>query len=172
MVRKVKVKKPERSFNEVLDGLEEMGSLPMDKPLLVDGKPIVADQLYEGARIAGDAYHYGCGMASRKNLDSVSRNEVRSLLFKARHVLDARIENNIKKFVSKGELPLSKLLRRQVFGFCKKQGASFRLSLSTCIPSPLCGGGCYAHDGRERVTSTILSGCYNTLIAELRSRGL
>jgi hypothetical protein len=154
-------------LDDVLRALEKMSSKSPNSKLTNGGKAVGVAELYKAAQAAGDAYRKGCGMASRKQLPEVSRQKVRKLLFRARYVLDSRIENTIYSLIKSGSMPVTKLLKRQVFGFCKKQGVSFRLSLSTCVPSPLCGGGCYAHDGRERVTSTILSGCYNTIIARL-----
>jgi hypothetical protein len=154
-------------FENVIFELEKTIAENADTHLEIDGRAIISTELYEAARIAGQSYRKGCGMASRKKLDEEKRREVRNLLFRARNILDSRIETTILGFINQGSMPIERLLKRQVFGFCKKQGVSFRLSLSTCVPSRLCGGGCYAHDGRERVTSTILSGCYNTLIAKL-----
>ena len=145
-------------FEQVLGGLEKIKSADPSSPLLTEGGSQVGpSELFSAAQAAGVAYRKGCGMASRKHLGPEDRRRVRNLLFRARFVLDSRIETTITELIEAGKVPISRLLKRQVFGFCKKQGVSFRLSLSTCVPTPLCGGGCYAHDGRERVTSTILS---------------
>jgi hypothetical protein len=135
------------------------------------GGPLRARQLFESAQEAGRIYRTAAGFVSRKRIAKESRDRVRGWLFRARHLLDSRIEATIWDLINREELRFSRLLNRQVFGFCKKQGVSFRLSLSTCVPSRLCGGGCYAHDGRERVTSTILSGCYNTVLCEAFEQG-
>lgn len=137
----------------------------------IGGRPLRASQLFESAQEAGRIYRTACGFVSRKRITKESRDSIRGLLFQVRHLLDSRIEATIRDLISREELRFSRLLNRQVFGFCKKQGVSFRLSLSTCVPSRLCGGGCYAHDGRERVTSTILSGCYNTVLCEAFEHG-
>jgi hypothetical protein len=154
-------------FERVLDGLERMISVSPKTPLTVEGGGRVApSDLFSSVRIAGHPYRMGCGMASRKRIDPVNSRRVRALLFRARYVLDSRVETTVSQLLDDDSIPINRILKRQVFGYTKKQGVSFRLSLSTCVPSPLCGGGCYAHDGRERVTSTILSGCYNTIIAK------
>jgi len=156
----------------VLEGLETMNLVPPKTPLtVVGGGRVTPSDLFSAAQVAGHPYRIGCGMASRKAIEPANSRRVRALLFRARYVLDSRIEATISQLLDAGEISMSRLLKRQVFGFCKKQGVSFRLSLSTCVPSPMCGGSCYAHDGRERVTSTILSGCYNTLIAHYWESG-
>ena len=156
----------------VLDGLEGLASSSPSDPLSGrGGRPLGPSELYQSARTAGIPYRRGCGMVSRKHLERDKQRQVRSLLFRARSVLDSRIERTIMGLLATDAMSMGRLLKRQVFGFCKKQGVSFRLSLSTCVPSRLCGGGCYAHDGRERVTSTILSGCYNTVLAKLWEAG-
>jgi hypothetical protein len=153
-------------FERVLDGLKRMISVSPKTPLTAEGgRRVTPSDLFSSVKIAGHPYRIGCGMASRKRIDPVKSRRVRALLFRARYVLDSRVEATVSQLLDDKEITLNRLLKRQVFGFTKKQGVSFRLSLSTCVPSPLCGGGCYAHDGRERVTSTILSGCYNTIIA-------
>ncbi len=155
--------------------LQELAALPKSDPT----QPLTTEEgtlpsqaeFFEAARAAGVAYRRACGLASRANLDPSVAHHVRGRLFKLRHDLDARIEATLLAQFAEGSLPPSRLLKRQVFGFCKKQGVSFRLSLSTCVPTALCGGGCYAHDGRERVTSTIISGCYNTVLCGLFESG-
>lgn len=160
-------------YDAALQGLTELAEASPDTPLtLTNAETASGPDLFAAARIAGAPYRTGCGMASRKQLSQERRARIRTVLFRARYVLDARIETTVRAMVRLGTLRLDRLFKRQVFGFCKKQGVSFRLSLSTCVPTPLCGGGCYAHDGRERLTSTILSGCYNTLIAQYWEEGV
>lgn len=138
---------------------------------LPNAEPVGASNFFAAAQCEGELYRKGCGMASRKKISVEHRRNIRRHLFRSRYILDSRIENTLLDLIRSGALPVRRLLTRNVFGFCKKQGVSFRLSLSTCKPSPLCGGGCYAHDGRERVTSTILSGCYNTVLVRLWEEG-
>jgi hypothetical protein len=160
------------TFEEVLQNIAPCLEADATAPLLsVTGRLPSFTDFFATAQAAGVPYRKACGLASRKNLDAAEASEVRSRLFRLRHILDSRIEATLLMLLGSGAVSRSKLLKRQVFGFCKKQGVSFRLSLSTCVPSPLCGGGCYAHDGRERVTSTILSGCYNTLLCKLFESG-
>jgi hypothetical protein len=129
------------------------------------------DHFFSSATAAGHSYRVVCGVASRRQLSPELRSQARTVLFRARSSLERRLENTIQEYIDRRYWSVNRLLQRQVFGFCKKQGVSFRLSLSTCVPSKMCGGGCYAHDGRERVTSTILSGCYNTVVARMWQAG-
>jgi hypothetical protein len=160
------------TFDEVLRDIGPSLEADATEPLLTpSGQLPSLNQFFATAQAAGAGYRKACGLASRKNLQAVQQREIRGQLFRLRHVLDSRIEATLFALLESGVMSPSRLLKRQVFGFCKKQGVSFRLSLSTCVPSPLCGGGCYAHDGRERVTSTILSGCYNTVLCKLFESG-
>lgn len=135
------------------------------------GAPVGPQEFFEAARVATVPYRTAAGFVSRKTLPDDQRHAIRSGLFRVRSVLDTRLEKTIEHHVRTGATSVRDLLKHRLFGYCKKQGVSLRLSLNTCVPTPLCGGACYAHDGRERVTATILSGCYTTAICRLWEQG-
>lgn len=53
----------------------------------------------------------------------------------------------------------------QFFGSSKKQGASVRMPLSSCTPTSLCRGGCYAHDVLDAAPLAVVRGAANGWIA-------
>jgi len=143
-----------------------------DGPLTnASGAVVSHDGFFEAARELTQPYRVAAGFVSRKVLPVAYRAEIRAKLFRARSRLDERIEDTIIHHFEHGALSLDRLLRHELFGYTKKQGVSLRLSLNTCAPTPLCGGSCYAHDGRERVTATIVSGCFTTAICRLWEAG-
>jgi hypothetical protein len=62
-------------------------------------------------------------------------------------------------------------LTRNFFGISAKQGVSIRYPLATCLPTPLCGGRCYGHDGRDREFYLILRGCLNFIVGKIWEAG-
>lgn len=156
----------------IVQGLADIAATDSEQPLTDGrGKTVTPSEFFEAVRTASAPYRVACGYVSRKAVTGTDEASVRSMLFRARHRLDSRVVATIMHHLEVGAIGVERLLRRQVFGFCKKQGVSFRLSLSTCVPSSLCGGGCYAHDGRERLSTTILSGCYNTVLCSALESG-
>ena len=152
------------SARQAIRVLAKMGAGPLTN---ASGAVVLPGEFFEAAREATQPYRVAAGFVSRKLLPDAYRAEIRAELFRARSRLDGRIEDTIIHNFSHGALSLDKLLRHQLFGYTKKQGVSLRLSLNTCAPTPKCGGSCYAHDGRERVTATIVSGCFTTAICRL-----
>ncbi|MDG2012339.1 MAG: hypothetical protein P8J33_02470 [Pirellulaceae bacterium] len=160
------------NFQEVMELVDQALLRSAKEPIRIGcEESLDAKNLFSAVQAAGKPYRAACGFVSRKKVDPEEERLVRERLYAVRANLDRRIECTLREMFASGQIRWDKLLRRQVFGFCKKQGVSFRLSLSTCVPTKLCGGGCYAHDGRERVTSTILSGAYNTLLCEAFESG-
>ncbi len=88
------------------------------------------------------------------------RLKIDSQLFRARVL----IENSMIKAISSDSEPFHELIfKRGFFGYSIKQGVSVRFPLSTCKPTSKCGGGCYAHDGRDKHLSSIARGVFNYL---------
>jgi hypothetical protein len=109
-----------------------------------------------------DLQNYGrlCGMARRKdNPKQMSHGS----LFDVRKNLELAIMDDVLK--RKDRLDI--LFSGDVFGRSSKQGVSFRLGLSTCVPSKLCIDKCYAHDGRDAAPMAVRRGALNTAIATL-----
>jgi hypothetical protein len=63
------------------------------------------------------------------------------------------------------------LLQRGCFGASKKQGMSVRMPLSSCRPTHLCAGACYAHDAVDAQSAAVVRGVVNGMIAERIEHG-
>lgn len=161
------------AYAAALEALDELSGVP-DGPACdpATGEVVTRARFFAVARGLSAGYRVAAGYASRKRIPESQREVIRKRLFEARVRIERSLEATIEHHVLSGEWSIRELTARSVLGFCKKQGVSMRLSLSTCVPTTLCGGRCYAHDGRERVTPTILSGCYNTVVCRLWERGL
>lgn len=59
----------------------------------------------------------------------------------------------------------------EFFGASKKQGTSLRMPLSTCIPTSLCKGACYAHDVLDATPLAVVRGAINGWIANQYEQG-
>lgn len=58
------------------------------------------------------------------------------------------------------------LFEGSFFGTSKKQGVSVRMPLSSCTPTKLCAGSCYAHDVLDAAPASILRGAINGVSAK------
>jgi len=57
------------------------------------------------------------------------------------------------------------------FGSSKKQGTSLRMPLSTCTPTSLCKGACYAHDVLDATPLAVVRGALNGWVARCYEAG-
>lgn len=102
-------------------------------------------------------------LAARSRASSCApeeRLQIDSQLFHARVL----IENSMAKAIATNSDAFNDLIfKKGFFGYSIKQGVSVRFPLSTCKPTNRCGGGCYAHDGRDKHLSSIARGVFNYL---------
>jgi hypothetical protein len=114
-----------------------------------------------------DLYKYFCATQIARSIrrrDAVSE-DLSNRLFALRTRLESAIIESLKLSYSEGEQGLLRLALGRPFGYSKKQGASFRMPLTTCMPSRLCGNLCYAHDGLDASRSALLRGCLNFFLS-------
>ena len=78
-------------------------------------------------------------------------------LFPTRSALEAAICDRLGYAKDLEDVALTKAF----FGYSLKQGVSLRYALVSCVPTELCGGRCYAHDGRDRDLHMVFRGCLN-----------
>ena len=156
----------EPALTLALAAIDQLDGIDANLPLLAESGTALSSwtELGLAARRVTAAYRTAAGYASRKHNRSEDAALVRSRLFRARTAVEGTIEASIEALIESGGIPLAALFKQPFFGYCKKQGVSLRISLRTCVPTQLCGGACYAHDGRERVTNSILKGCINHVI--------
>jgi hypothetical protein len=95
------------------------------------------------------------------------RREAHSLLFATR----VRLERAISEAASRSADPVGLALDGWFFGSSKKQGVSLRMPLSTCRPTVLCAGACYAHDVLDAVPASVVRGALNGVVAQRFEEG-
>jgi hypothetical protein len=111
--------------------------------------------------------YYALAACSRRNeLEPDYRSQCLSSLFRLRTNLEKCILERLP-LVSDRESVDGAMLTKSFFGISKKQGVSIRFPLLTCIPTATCGGGCYAHDGRDRELHLIFRACLNYYAATI-----
>jgi hypothetical protein len=119
-----------------------------------------------------DLYKYFCATQIAR---SVRRKDeatasLSGRLFALRVKLEGAIIESLQHAFEQGEAGLLRLALERPFGYSKKQGASFRMPLTTCMPSQLCGNLCYAHDGLDASRAALVRGCLNFFLAWAWSR--
>jgi len=119
----------------------------------------LANSYMEPARI-----YFALAARSRaKGCQSGERDEINDILFRTRSI----IENALYRSISNNILSFERLIYKEgFFGCSAKQGISVRFPLFTCKPTKLCGGGCYAHDGRDKQFSSLARGVFNYIACE------
>src|SRR5919201_1957438 len=76
-----------------------------------------------------------------------------SQVFRVRVALEKSIQYSVKEALTRNDGDFDVLLQRGFYGASKKQGVSVRMPLSTCHPTRLCAGACYAHDALDAMPS-------------------
>jgi hypothetical protein len=92
-----------------------------------------------------------------------------AVVFKFRVVLERRLAAALKR--SHLDDAVSLLEMGCFYGFSKKQGTSVRMPLTTCKPTRLCAGACYAHDVLDAAPASVIRGVVNGLVAEQFEEG-
>ncbi len=87
-----------------------------------------------------------------------------AVVFKFRVVLERRLAAALKSNHLKDAISL--LDMGCFYGFSKKQGTSVRMPLTTCKPTRLCAGACYAHDVLDAAPASVIRGVINGIVAE------
>jgi hypothetical protein len=106
------------------------------------------------------SYFSLAALTRRNELDESSRLEGLARLFTMRSRLEMKMHEEIR--ANADDLPiLEEAVKDSFFGKSKKQGVSIRYALASCVPTVLCGGRCYAHDGRDRELLHIFRGVLN-----------
>lgn len=111
------------------------------------------------------AYYSVAALTRRRILDGNIREQALSKLFRVRSSLERAI---IADLACRGLSydTVRQWSSRSFFGVSAKQGVSVRYALASCIPTRRCGGGCYAHDGRDRELHHIFRGALNYFIGQ------
>lgn len=106
-----------------------------------------------------------CAISRAKRTPPDVRREADDALFRTRTVLEHSLIKSLPAWPHVNASTVSRLASR-FFGVSKKQGVSVRMPLTTCMPSALCGSGCYAHDVLDAAAPAIVRGAINGWLAE------
>lgn len=110
-------------------------------------------------------------LARSKSADKQLAAQAHDLLFRTRCRLENSIHASITSSLVSGKERLDAVFDGSFFGFSKKQGTSLRLPLTTCLPTKLCAGGCYAHDVLDASPAAVVRGAINGWIAARYENG-
>ena len=92
-----------------------------------------------------------------------------AIVFNFRVHLERRLSASLKN--SSLSDPTALLQMGCFYGFSKKQGTSVRMPLTTCKPTRLCAGACYAHDVLDAAPASVIRGVINGIVAEQFENG-
>jgi hypothetical protein len=136
--------------------------------LRVRNEPVRAGSLRHLKLIFARPLHiyYALAAASRKSsIEDVERQRILSILFSFRSALESEILNAFDVLEDQKELEKA-AFNHSFFGVSAKQGVSIRFPLSSCVPTRMCGGRCYAHDGRDRELHLVFRAAMNFWVAQ------
>jgi hypothetical protein len=116
------------------------------------------------------AYYSLAACSRRQGLESQSLAKTLEGLYRFRATLEKAIIAELP-LIQRQDTIVSAAFTKRFFGVSAKQGVSIRYPLLTCIPTRLCGGRCYAHDGRDRELHLIFRACLNYYIGDMWEAG-
>jgi hypothetical protein len=127
-------------------------------------------ELKERHALACKVYYQIAAVSRRREIEDSDRAECLRRLYPLRSSIERRILSELSH--SGSELsPRREAASRSFFGVSAKQGVSIRYALDACVPTQTCGGGCYAHDGRDREIHHIFRGVLNYWLGLLYENG-
>jgi hypothetical protein len=115
-------------------------------------------------------YYSLAALSRRKELDERDRKTALSKLFPLRSSLETRMLEGLTACLDSEDV-FKTATKPSFFGKSIKQGVSIRYPLDTCVPTKVCGGRCYAHDGRDRDLQRVFRGVLNGYLGRLYEGG-
>lgn len=112
-----------------------------------------------------------CALGRGKSAPQKLSQEAHRQLFRVRIIIEKNIQESVLSALQRDPGSINKLFKGRFYGNSKKQGVSLRLPLTSCVPTPLCRGGCYAHDTLDASPSAVVRGAVNGVIASLYENG-
>jgi hypothetical protein len=107
-----------------------------------------------------------CGLSRNKIAPLPMVNDAYRQVFRVRVRLEKSMRLSAEESLARNEADLDVLLQHRFYSASRKQGVSVRLPLTTCTPTRLCAGACYAHDALEAMPGAVVHGVVNGIIAE------
>jgi hypothetical protein len=108
-------------------------------------------------------YYTLSAVSRRKVLPHGTRLQLLQMLFPLRARIEKRLLEEFRRLPDGAQLWRT-AVAKTFFGVSAKQGVSIRYPLATCVPTALCGGRCYGHDGRDRELHLIFRAALNGLV--------
>lgn len=129
----------------------------------------VATSAHLASVFEGDlkAYFALAALSRAKTADLELREKAMSQVFRVRVSLERAIIQSVRNSLAPVSDRISDVLSGSFFGFSKKQGASLRMPLSSCTPTSMCAGACYAHDVLDATPLAVVRGAVNGWLAGL-----
>lgn len=136
------------------------------QPIVLESVPAIRNSFTEYGR----SYYALAALSRRKTLSDEIREHAMSRLFALRAQLEQRMLESLKFSASYVDI-VAYAARTTFFGRSIKQGVSIRYPLASCVPTKLCGGRCYAHDGRDRDLQRLFRGVLNWYLGDHYEHG-
>lgn len=146
---------PETELQAGLELVRTLGSAASHAADLAELKAMFADVCR--------TYYTLAAISRRKSLPDDLRQRILGVLFPLRSRLEKRLMSEFPLMANKAELWRT-AVARSFFGVSAKQGVSIRYPLASCVPTSLCGGRCYGHDGRDRELHLIFRAALNGFV--------
>jgi hypothetical protein len=108
-------------------------------------------------------YYTVSAISRRQRLEADLRQKLLGLLFPLRARIEQQILAAFRRLDNQHELWRA-AVGKSFFGVSAKQGVSIRYPLATCVPTALCSGRCYGHDGRDRELHLIFRASLNGFV--------
>lgn len=134
-----------------------------NKPLFFNRISDIYDYFHQ------DLYNYFCATQMARATTAVDESSkiAAQHLFAFRTRLEKAIIESLNFKATTDTKSFLNLATKNLFSYSKKQGVSFRLPLTTCLPSKECANLCYAHDGMDAAGPAVVKGALNFVISQL-----
>jgi hypothetical protein len=160
-------RRPTRTAAQVFALAEAaLAQLTADKPSICGGPAEICQRYLEPSR----AYYALAAFSRRKGIEESQRLDALDRVFGIRALLERRMLESLL-LAEPRAATLKHCAKPSFFGKSIKQGVSVRYPLVTCMPTQLCGGRCYAHDGRDRDLQRLFRGVQNYFVGLMFERG-
>jgi hypothetical protein len=134
-------------------------------------KGITASDISEGYRPHLKKYSRLSGLSRNRSVPAEVRALAGDHVFGARVTLERSMLRAMDRVGQEFSLKVQSALDGAFFGCSGKQGVSLRMPLSTCMPTRLCAGGCYAHDALDATPNALIRGVLNGWLAAAYENG-
>ena len=160
-------KRPTRSAADVIEEADRcLFHLKTLRPMPLESVASIRNSFIK----PGHSYYALAALSRRNALTEIDRSHALRKLFGLRSQLERCMLESIEHNATNVDI-MRYAAKPSFFGRSIKQGVSIRYPLATCVPTKLCGGLCYAHDGRDRDLQRLFRGALNWYLGNLYELG-